>query len=117
MLWRGLVGVGCAGDGCCGRRMGESGSQTGRGGVTERGGAWPGCGLKEDTLMVMYAGGGCALRRSRVLERESGVEDYGAATLRRQTKQTGARDMSQGSVGAAVAGERSKDCERRRPGW
>lgn len=61
-----LVPVGSAGDDCCGSRMGESGSQTGRGGVMERGGACPGCGLKEDTLMVMYTGLGCALRRSRV---------------------------------------------------
>lgn len=42
------------------------------------------------------------------LERESGVEGYGAATLRRQTKQTGTRDMSQDSAGAAEAGGRAR---------
>ena len=51
-----VVPAGFAGGGCCGWRIGESGSQTGRGGVAERGGACPGWGLKEDSLMVMCAG-------------------------------------------------------------
>jgi len=59
--------------------MGESGSQTGRGGVAERGGACPGCDLKEEILIAICAGvvggleGVCLRRRCRAGRNRCGV--------------------------------------------
>jgi hypothetical protein len=40
----------------CGRRTGDSGSRTGRGGVVERGGAFLYCDLNEDARIAAVVG-------------------------------------------------------------
>lgn len=99
--------AGCAAGAGCGRRTGESGSQTGRGGVAERGGACPGCGLKEKPRMASgtRAVGGLEGVGSRLGGAVLGAivaesVGYGTAAAWEQTKQLGAVDMSRGDADA-----------------